>query len=484
MKVKWSNFLPSLWVIVISLVIALFSIVTNKTELRADTVTSHDLSKQVTNIEVAENKTSFAKGDILLVTINFKADRAVEPGDFIEFKYSDQAKGCVLEPVENSGNLVVNNERIGKFELDDNKGKLTFQKITCFNKGKFTFAAVVTNANTDKYLDLQAGQQEKIILIKHASENKEIKKVGRIEGNKIFWTTFVNLSSDKIQKDLLVEEQVFGNQNLNEKSVEITNLNDVIELGQVIRPRVNEDENSFCFSINDHDLRDAKYKVTYTTSINSDNDYEKKYLSKTRIISKNGQEVETKLGQTFEGFILEDQVQFKKNEQFEDLKNPDKETLLTLLFKYFQDHLRNSDSNKEATEKSKPVLKDGKAYPLPSTSNLEALANRINDQGDTEVPIKSKINLNKAKKHFNQIRNRNIKPKSLSGSQYSYHRNRNYRFHDSDQGERSYSRNQNHRNLTHKLPQAGAKNELYFCLLGIVIFSVGFLIQFLFKKNH
>lgn len=379
--------------------------------------------------------------------------------------------------------MITNNQRVGKFELDDNEGKLTFQKLTCFNKGKFTFAAVAKSSSTDKYLTLQAGTEKKTILIKSNSTNKLIEKVGRIEGSKIFWTTLIDLNLFENEKDLLIEEQILDDQNLDEKSVEITNLDDSVKLSQFIKPQMNKNKMGFRFIINDHDSKNRKYKVTYTTSIDSANDNESNYMSKTSIFNNNSEKFKEQLGYTFNSFTLEDEVQFKKNDQFEDLKKTDKDELLVLLFKYFQEYLRQTDSEKESTVKSKLSLKDGKVYNLPSMSKLEDFTNKSDDSKDTEVPVKSKINLENTKKQFNQIKDQNVKPKSLNNRHYVYHHNRSH-YTDSDQEKEYRVSRGNRRHFTHRLPQAGERNEIYLCLLGCAILSTILLVHFLYKKNH
>lgn len=495
MKIKWRYFLPFLWVILINVIILSINVFNSNDKLYATTVDGRNLSNQVTDIEVKtvdDQENNFYNNDLLLIKIKFASNQAVEPGDFIKVGFDQYDSDIAIKPLEKCGNLIANNQKVGKFELSDNVGKLIFQRITCFNKGCFTFAAVVKNfSGEDRNLYLQAGKIKKRAMIKSKSVDNTIQKIGRIEGDKIYWTTLINFPASNKNPKFLIEETLLGHQYLNPRSVEIKRMGNDIKVDQIIRPQVQVDNNSFNFIVK-ASKENEQYQVAYCSSIDLMEKIRINYSSKTKVMSAGEQEINSKVGHGYLPLTLADQVQFKENDQLLDLKKTDKDEFLSMLFKYFEEHLDQTKSDKQTPkqdDKSKPTLKLDKTYALPSFNKLTTLSKETESptrSNATEVLLKSKLNLNRVNKNLKEVEDdKNVVPKSLDKKSYSNHYgyNRSHR-NNSWKGDNNWHSSRcsrNHDNSS-ELPQAGFKNEIWFCLLGCVCLTSGLLIHYFHKK--
>ncbi len=474
MKRKWRNSLPILWAILLGGIVAIFMLFASERKLQAETV-DRNLDDQITDISVRKLDSEspdveFQNGDVVLVTVKFKPNQAMI-GNYtlpINFRRQNDKKNF-LHPLQSKGILSDNNKKIGSFVLDDNGGQITFDQLTCFTKGSFTFAAVV-RAQKNQHLYLQVGDKYKEISIKAGQNNDLIQKVGTIQEDNIAWDTLINTNKLESNQDYELKESF--------TAPYLSYWDELQIIGEDSREIKTAKKSPFGFTV---DLpRQNRLKnwlqLSYVLPAKID--------SKTEIFKNNNQVIKTKMGTAFAPLNLEEEVYFENKDPDTSKNDFNKDDFLQSLFKYFQEKMNSKDDEKKsAKDQDKQLtLKEGQSYVLPSQTKLNDLISSKTDPASSQ-DTKSAMDLTSAKKQFKDITTtKKIRPKSQNSHLNYSHRHSSNLKDNADDQDNSFNKNEEH-HAHHKLPQAGAKNEVCLVLIGCILLTSALLIKFVYKKR-
>lgn len=249
-------------------------------QIQASSV-DHDKSAVVRDLKIKDleepNSESVLSHDRLLISLEIDNElKQLNLNDFIEIDFNDPNKSeTFLEPFEDRGKIFVNSQECGNYGLNKKGCKLVFDQIRpSFLKAKFSFI-VLTHNNSDKQqaLTIKAGNERKTILIDHQSrDNVAIHKSGIIQGQKVQWQNFIDLTELQDNDKNDVEEKVDERQIIIPDTIQFSVGNKNYTLSEfnknfTNKVVVNNDLNSISLKLNMSQLAHRSIKMTYQTRI-------------------------------------------------------------------------------------------------------------------------------------------------------------------------------------------------------------------------